>query len=246
MNIILINPNTTKTMTASMYESVLPFLSKGVNLKALTAPFGVPSIEGYYDEAFAIQPIIEVIIPIADEIDGVVIGCFDDTGVQALRTILDVPVVGICQAAMQAASVVSNQFSVITTLHRSVPAIQKLAAEYGFRDICKRVRASEVPVLDLENNEKHALNLIEKEVDNALKQDLAEAIVLGCAGMSKLSHLLTKKYNVPIIDGVGAAVKLVEGLATLGIKTSSRGGYSRPQHKRYSGTLKKYSPKAFK
>ena len=77
---------------------------------------------------------LEIIMPMADQIDGLVVACFDDTGVDALRTVLDVPVVGICQAAMHAAGIVANRFSIITTLKRSVPALELLVMKYGFSD----------------------------------------------------------------------------------------------------------------
>ena len=244
MKIVLINPNTTKAMTMRMRDAVSPILKEGVNLIALTATYGAPSIEGYYDEVFAVPPMIELLTPMADEIDGVVVGCFDDTGVDAVRTILDVPVVGICQAAMQAAAVVANRFSIITTLKRSVPALEHLVMKYGFDRMCGKVRAADVPVLDLENDETNAVQLIEKEIERALKEDDAEAVVLGCAGMIDFSRALTNQFGVPVIEGVGAAVKLVEGLASLQIKTSQRGGYATPRQKAYTGILERYSPKS--
>ena len=60
--------------------------------------------------------------------------------------------------------------------------------------------------------------------------------------MVDLSRTLTSQYHMPVIDGVGAAIKLVEGLATLGLPTSSLGGYAPPPKKSYSGVLARYSP----
>ncbi len=244
MNIILINPNTTEAMTTRMHTAVSPLMGEGAKLTAITADYGAPSIEGYYDEVFAVPPMIEALKPIADQVDGVVVGCFDDTGVDALRCLLDVPVVGICQAAMQAAAVVANKFSIVTTLPVSVPALEHLVLRYGFERLCGRVRAADIPVLDLEENTEKATRLIAAELERALAEDGAEAIVLGCAGMVELSRSLTERYGVPVIEGVGAAVKLVEGLAALGISTSPRGGYAPPRQKTYSGALSHYSPGA--
>ena len=175
MHIALINPNTTHSMTERMRDAAMPLLSDGVKLTALTASYGAPSIEGYYDEVFAIPPMIEMLAPMADQIDGVVVGCFDDTGVDALRSLLNVPVVGICQASMQAAAVLSNKFSIITTLPVSVPALENLVRRYGFGDICCRVRAADIPVLGLESNSEEAILSIKKELERALAEDGAEA-----------------------------------------------------------------------
>ena len=143
---------------------------------------------------------------------------------------------------MQAAAVLSNKFSIITTLPVSIPALQHLVRRYGFTDMCGRVRAADVPVLDLETNSALAIQAITKELEQAMEQDGAEAIILGCAGMVDLSRELTARYSIPVIDGVGAAIKLVEGLVTIGLPTSPRGGYASPRKKVYSGLLERYSP----
>ena len=85
MNIVLFNPNTTESMTARMHGAAAPMVGRGTSLIPLTAAKGMPSIEGYYDEVFVVPPMIEALTPMAGEIDGVVVGCFDDTGVDALR-----------------------------------------------------------------------------------------------------------------------------------------------------------------
>ena len=71
----------------------------------------------------------------------------------------------------------------------------------------------------------------------ALAEDRAEAIVLGCAGMAKLARDLAARHGCPVIDGVGAAVKLVEMLATLGLQTSKRSGYEGGAAKALTGPI---------
>ena len=97
-------------------------------------------------------------------------------------------------------------------------------------------------MLGLESNSEEAILSIKKELERALAEDGAEAIILGCAGMVDLSRTLTSQYHMPVIDGVGAAITLVEGLAKLGLPTSSLGGYASPPKKSYSGVLARYSP----
>ena len=112
---------------------------------------GPASIEGYYDEAFSVPGLLEEIRRgEEDGCDGYVIACFDDTGLDAARCVASGPVVGICEAAMHVATLLGGRFSVVTTLARSVPALEALARRYGVADRC-RVRAAEVPVLALED-----------------------------------------------------------------------------------------------
>ncbi|MGB0694846.1 MAG: aspartate/glutamate racemase family protein [Rhodospirillaceae bacterium] len=241
-SILLVNPNTTTAMTERMAGAAQTVMPDGVALLAKTVPYGAPSIEGYYDEVFAVPPLLEVVAEHQGQFDGVVVGCFDDTGVDALRCVTDRPVIGLCQAGMQAASVLANGFSVITTLSRSVPALEHLAEKYGFGRLCRRIRAAEVPVLDLEDPASPALSRIEVEIERALAEDRTEAILLGCAGMVDLTHSLSEKYGVPVIEGVTAAAAQVEALSRLGLKTAKTGGYATPRRKTFSGLFDRFSP----
>ena len=157
-----------------------------------------------------------------------VIACFDDTGLDAARCAVEVPVVGIGEAAFHAASLLSCKFSVVTTLRRSVPGIEANLLRYGLDRRCARVRASEVPVLELERDDPATLARIETEIRLALEEDGAEAIVLGCSGMANLAKRLSDKFGVPVLEGVTCATALIEALAALGLKTSKIGGYASP------------------
>jgi allantoin racemase len=77
----------------------------------------------------------------------------------------------------------------------------------------------------------------------AIDKDGAEAIILGCAGMTSLAARLADELKLPVIDGVVAGVKLVEALVGLGLKTSKMGGYATPIPKPYRGLLEPFAPK---
>ena len=161
-----------------------------------------------------------------------VIACFDDTGLDAARCLTDKPVIGIGEAAYRCAAMVSNKFSVVTTLARSVPALEHNLARYGMAHQCVKVRSSEVAVLDLEDNNPAACRKIEAEIEAAIADDKAEAIVLGCAGMADLADSLSQRYQLPVLDGLACAVALAESLVRLKLRTSRLGGYaSPPAHK---------------
>ena len=241
MKLLLVNPNTTASMTDKMRAAARGVAGERTEIVAVSAPYGPESIEGYYDEAFAVPPTLEAIGAHPDAA-GIVIGCFDDTGVDAARCVSPAPVIGICQAAMQAATIISGSFSVVTTLSRSVPAIEHLVRRYGYAQYCRRVRASEVPVLALEDAMSGARDQLRAEIGRALDEDGCEAIVLGCAGMVDLARALSEELSVPVLEGVTAAVKIVEGLATLGISTSRRGGYAMPRAKTYAGEFARFAP----
>ena len=74
-----------------------------------------------------------------------------------------------------------------------------------------------------------------QEIERAKAEDRAEVIVLGCAGMANLAARLSFAHGIPVVDGVAAAVKLAEALASLGLRTSKLGAYAAPLPKLYKG-----------
>jgi allantoin racemase len=241
MRILVINPNTTASMTRTIAKAAAAAAATGTEIVAVNPEFGPPSIEGYLDEAFSVPGLLAEMVK-APGMDAYIVACFDDTGVDAARCSTESPVVGVGEAAFHLACLVAGGFSVITTLSRSVPAIEHNLTKYGLAARCRRVRAAEVPVLELELPSSNARERISNEIRKAVQEDRAEAIVLGCAGMADFASLLTKEHGVPVLDGVACAVKLCEALVSLGLKTSKTGGYALPRTKRYAGVFAPYSP----
>ena len=241
MKILVINPNTTASMTVKIGEAAAKAASPGTEVVAVNPVYGPASIEGYYDEVFAIPGVIEEIRKHPDA-DVFIIACFDDTGLDAARCATSSPVIGIGEAGFHLASFVAGKFGVVTTLARSVPAIEHNLVKYGLNARCAGVRASDVAVLDLERPGSDARRKISTEISRSIVEDRAEAIVLGCAGMADLAHQLEEEHGLPVLDGVSCAVKIAEALVGLGIKTSRTGGYATPRPKAYDGEFAKFSP----
>jgi allantoin racemase len=243
MRLLIINPNTTASMTEKMAASARAVATSGTTIEAVTSTMGPESIEGYYDEAFAVPGLIEAIISGArGGMGGAIIGCFGDTGLDAARCAVAVPVLGICEAAVHMAMPLAHRFAIVTTLSQSISSTEALVTRYGAAGRCT-VRAAEVPVLALEDAASGAVHKIEVEITRALKEDRAEAIILGCAGMTDLAAALSRKFGVPVIDGVAAAIKLIEGLIGLGLKTGKNGSYAPPLTKSYRGATAPFAPK---
>ena len=209
MRILIVNPNTTVSMTRKIEAAARAVAVAGAEITATNPAYGPPSIEGYYDEVFAIPGMIEEMRR-AEAFDACIIACFDDTGLEAARCAVAAPVIGIGEAAFHMASLVAGKFSVVTTLSRSIPALEHNLAKYGLASRCAKVRAAEVAVLELEEPGSQARDRVSREIGRALAEDRAEAIVLGCAGMTDLARALSAEHGVPVLDGVACAVKLAE------------------------------------
>jgi len=232
MHIRLINPNSTASMTAQALDSALRVKQLGTQVSAVNPTDTPVSIEGGADEAAAVPGMLaEIRKGETLGVDAYVVACFDDPGLHAAREVARGPVIGICQAAVQVAMTISRRFSIITTLPRSIPIIEDLVSDYGAERHCRNVRAIDLPVLGLEEDPAKAERLLIAEIEKAKREDRAEAIILGCAGMSSLCDRLQAATGVPVIDGVTAAIKLAEALVGAGYTTSKVNAYDYPRVK---------------
>ena len=238
MRLLVVNPNTSASMTARIGAAARAAAGQGLEVVAINPAHGPASIEGYFDEVFAAPGLVEEVAKgDAAGFDAFVVACFDDTGLEAARSAARGPVIGIGEAAFHVASLIAHRFSVVTTLSRSIAPIEANLTKYGLASRCARVRACEVPVLALDDSASSAHEKLSAEIDRAIAEDGAEAIVLGCAGMADLAAALARRHGLPVVDGVAAAVKLAEALVGLGLATSKRGPYVPPLPKTFTGAF---------
>ncbi|GEM79792.1 aspartate/glutamate racemase family protein [Vibrio superstes] len=242
MKINLINPNTCQGMTEKIAISAQSVALPDTHIIASSPLHGPVSIESAFDEAIASAALLDVIQQGEQQgVDAHIIACFGDPALDAAREIATKPVIGIAGAAFQLASLVSYRFGVVTTMTRTLPASQHLLQRYGYQHLCSGVRATDIAVLALESIDHNTYQALKKECQRAISEDGAEAIVLGCAGMSDLAHELSQQLAVPVIDGVVAAVKLAESLHQLNLCTSKQGQYAKPLAKAFQGNFQHWS-----
>lgn len=140
---------------------------------------------------------------------------------------------------MHAASFLATGFSIVTTLSRTKIIARHLVNNYGMSHLCRQIRAIDLPVLDLETDTEIKTIILE-ECRKAISEDDCGAIVLGCGGMADLASQIGNILNIPVIDGVSAAVKFVEALAGLKLFTSKTGDLAYPIAKPYTGMLSSF------
>lgn len=212
MAYLIINPNSTAAMTEAMLE-VARAAVPGVTLEGWTSAGGPPAIQGHADGLKAAPPLLELIDKAgAEGFEGIIIACFDDTALEQAQTRATVPVIGIGQAAYHAAALRGWSFSVVTTLPISVPILEENIIRYGFEHLLGKVRASDVPVLALEEDPEAATEAVAAETARAMAGDGVDCVILGCAGMAKLTAHLRARFDKPVIDGVESAARLITAL----------------------------------
>ncbi|MFC9457219.1 aspartate/glutamate racemase family protein [Streptomyces sp. NPDC056637] len=240
MRILVVNVNTTASMTESIGAQAAAVASPGTEIVALTPPFGAESVEGNYESYLAAVAVMEAVRSYPHPFDAVIQAGYGEHGREGLQELLDVPVVDITEAAASTAQFLGHRYSVVTTLDRTVPLIEDRLKLAGLSDRCASVRASGMAVLDLESDEEAAVEAIVEQAAQAVERDRAEVICLGCGGMAGLTERVVKRTGVPVVDGVAAAVTIAESLVRLGLSTSKVRTYAAPRPK----AIKNWPPRA--
>jgi allantoin racemase len=229
MRILVVNPNTSASMTAQIAEIAGAAASAGTEVVTICPAAGPVSIECHADDIVAGGHMLALLsAPEHRGFDAHVIACFGDPALFAAREILRGPVIGIAEAAMHVATLIATRFSIVTSLKRTAIISEDLLLRYGFAHHCRKVRAVDLPVTAIAGDHGGAGAAIAAECRRARDEDDIGAIVLGCAGMGSLAGDLTAELGLPVIDGVVAGVRLAEALVGGGFRTSKFGDFAEP------------------
>ena len=228
MRILVVNPNSDSGMTQNIDLMAKSMASSNTEIVTISPPMAPASIESHAEDAIATYRMIEAVLSYKEPFDGLVIACYYDPGIEALREILDVPVVGIAEASSHMASIIAPKFSVITVLRRGVQHVEQVVGRIGLQAKCASVRGVDLGVLDLEEDAGRSIEMIGEAALAAIEEDGAEAIALGCAGMGALDKELQQSLGVPVLDGVACAIPLLEGCVNYGLTTSKINSYAGP------------------
>ena len=221
MRILIINPNSDPEMTAAIQRSAEAFASGEFEVATESTPGAPRFIETYQDESLCAPGMILLVGENEADCDAFVVACHCDPNLDLLKEMTEVPVVGIGEASMKIATMLGHSFSVVTTHTRSIPGKLAQARKYHLQDMLVSVRAPAKGSEDL-SDEQLFLNLSRQ----AVEEDLAEVIVLGCAGLTGMDKLIQEKLGVPVLDGVICALIVAGGLVRYGVSTSKYLGYS--------------------
>ena len=235
MRILIVNVNTTPSMTEGIVAQARKAAAPGTEIVGLTPRFGAESVEGNFESYLAAVGVMDAVMRYDQPFDAVIQAGYGEHGREGLQELLTVPVVDITEAAASTAMFLGHKYSVVTTLDRAVPMIEDRLKLAGLDARCASVRASGMAVLDLEAQPERAVQAIVQQAALAVSDDHAEVICLGCGGMAELEAKVRERTGVPVVDGVAAAVTIAESLVRLGLGTSKVRTYAPPRPKRVIG-----------
>ncbi|MGF6591931.1 aspartate/glutamate racemase family protein [Pseudomonas sp. 2835] len=235
MRILVVNVNTTQSITDAIARQARSVASPGTEIIGLTPRFGAESVEGNFESYLAAVAVMERVLSYDQPFDAVIQAGYGEHGREGLQELLNVPVVDITEAAASVAMLLGHRYSVVTTLDRTVPLIEDRLKLAGLDSRCASVRASGLAVLELEEDPQRAIESVVREAEEAVLVDKAEVICLGCGGMVGLEERIQARTGVPVVDGVTAAVALAESLVRLKLSTSKVRTYATPRQKQILG-----------
>ena len=230
MRVLVLNVNTSESMTATIAQAARRYASPGTEIVALQPAFGAEGVDCNFESYLSAVGVMDRVVTFQEPFDAVVLAGFGEHGRDGLQELIEQPVVEICEAAAHAAMMIGRTFSVITTLRRSAAAVEDRLRLAGLDQRCVSVRANDMTTREVDRDPERALQLILEQARRAVDVDHAEVICLGCAGMAGLEEAITGQLGVPVIDGVGA-VRFAETLVSLGLRTSKVGTYAPPEPK---------------
>jgi allantoin racemase len=201
------------------------YVSKSIEVLVLPTEGGPDSTDSRYEETLAGPYIISTAKKLSEHgLSALIVSCFGDPTVGALREIFDFPIIGPGEASILTGSMLGDKFSIITILENGIPMIEDLVRRIGFHSRLASVRAIGIEPQDLERDLKRTEAATIEQARLAIQEDGASVLIVGCNSpeMARTADKLNASLQVPVINPVRAAVNAAESLAKQGLRNSSR------------------------
>ena len=226
--ILLVNGNTSDEVTATLAEVARDAAGPDTEIVPATGAFGVRLIGHRAEAAIAEHAVLELIAAHAGDVDGVLIGVSLDTGLRAARAMVDVPVVGMTEAAMLTACMLGGRFGLITFSAASTAPYRELVESHGLIDRLAGMRTIDVTFAQAFGERDSMETPIVEAADALVGEDGAESLIVVGAARAGLPVRLQSRVAVPLLDGITCGVLLVEALIRLSAPAPTRGSYALP------------------
>jgi allantoin racemase len=210
--VLLINPNTTRNVTDLIEHHARKAIAGEIEIRAVTAAFGAPYVGSEAAYAVAGHAALDCLEHNAEGCDAVLIACFGDPGLFALREASKVPVLGMAEACMAEASK-NGKFSIVTGGTAWKPMLERLALSLGFAASLASVRALALTGPEIAAHPDRSTDLLKKEASYAVQYDGARTVIIGGAALAGIAARLAPMLEVPLIDSVACSARAVARLA---------------------------------
>jgi Asp/Glu/hydantoin racemase len=222
LRILLINPNTSATITHILAARAREIAGPGVTILLATGRFGAPYIASRAAAAIAAHAALDALAEHVSDCDVVYLACFGDPGLAALKEVSPVPVVGMAEASVEAACRLGRRFAVVTGGAAWAPMLKELVIGLGLSDRLAGIRTVEQSGDEIARDPASALDHLVEACNACASKDGADSVILGGAGLSGLAARVQGSVTVPVICSVEAGTR-----AALAVCDQGRGGRAR-------------------
>jgi Asp/Glu/hydantoin racemase len=209
-SLLVINPNMSSAVSALLQRHAHVTAGQSVRVRTLTAQFGAPYISSEASYAIAGHATLDAWAranaDVANPFDAVLIGCFGDPGLLALRECSTVPVTGLAEAAFVEASR-GGRFAVVTGGARWKPMLERLAHNLGFGAQLAGIHTVEQSGGELARDPVAAHSILTRACEQAATLFDASVVILGGAGLAGMADPIAAALQMPVIDSVAAGVR---------------------------------------
>ncbi len=235
MNLLLINPNISDSVSALIRAEAQRSASPGTNIEVLTAPFGVAYIETRLEAVIGAYATLQLAAEHHARHDAVIVAAFGDPGLAGLREVLPCPVTGLSEAALLSACLLGGRFSIVAISHRITAWYRETVDHLGLGSRLASIRSLTSPLADIGSVQTDQGERLVALADACVDQDGADVIVLAGAPLAGLARQLKDRLRVPVVDGVSSAVRQAESLVRMAPLKARAGSFSPPPIKPNAG-----------
>jgi allantoin racemase len=231
MRILVLNPNTSESITARLAAAAQKAAAPGTVIVPLTAPRGVPYIATRAEAQIGGAIALEMLAEHHRGVDAAIIAAFGDPGLLGARELFDLPVVGMAEASMLTACMLGRRFAIVTFARALGAWYQDCVDMHGLGGRCAGIRMLDGAFASVSDVQEEKEDLLVELANRAVTEDGADVVILGGAPLAGLAAKVKDRILVPVVDQMAAAVKQAEALIVLGGRKAVAGTFRRPDAK---------------
>jgi allantoin racemase len=226
MRLLFINPNTSESITSLAANAARAVAAPDTEIVPVTGRFGARYISTRAASAIAAHAALDAYAEHGSGCDGVILACFGDPGLMALKELANIPVVGMAEASCHMAAGMGSRFAIVTGGERWGPMLEEFVASIGLREKLAVVKTITPSGGDIARDPDGSLNLLAEACQSAVRENAADSVILGGAGLAGLAARLAGRIDVPLIDCVAAVIKTAESLVALNLAKARSGSFA--------------------
>lgn len=206
------------------------YAGPGTETGIVDVPEGPASIESMYEEYISIPATARRAVALENEgWDALILGCFGDPGLDALRELVSIPIVGPGEASALMAASLGHRFTIITITESVIAPTERQIRNVGVSEKLASVRVVGIPVLELHHDRARTIEATVNQARLAMEHERADTFIVGCMSMGflEIAEAAGAELGVPFLNPARAALKFAEALVGAGL-THSRKAYMVP------------------